>query len=132
MPAMGNITVLNAAGANVVYNASTPSAGDTVPAVWTADAAAAQIGFRPKLSVSTRNNAKGTARVFRGTFKFPITGTDTTTGQPFLIATVPFEISGTLPTNADAATVNDAFVQLTNLLASTLIRSVAGSGYAPT
>jgi hypothetical protein len=129
---MADITVLNAAAANVVYVAASPSAGDNVGATWRANALSSFIGYRPELRITTRDNAKRNGRVFKAVFRFPITGTDSTTSQPFLIATVPFELSGTLPTNVDSAVVNDAFIQMSNLFASTLIRAVANTGYAPT
>lgn len=132
MPAMANITVQNAAAANVTFTAATPSAGDRVPAVWRQNAASEIIGFRPTLQVTTRDNAKRNGRVFECVFKYPVFMTDAGSGRKVLLATVPFSIQGTLPTNVDAAIVNDAFVQLSNLLSSTLIRSVAAEGYAPT
>lgn len=131
MPNMANITVKNAAGADVVYSGVVPSAGDRSPARWTAIAASGIAGHRPTLSVLTRDNAKKDGRVFEGSFRFPVvaSGTD---GLPKVMATVPFQVHGTLPTNVDAASVNDAFVQFSALLASSLIRQAANDGYAPT
>jgi hypothetical protein len=82
--------------------------------------------------VLTKDNARQNGRLFRSTFVYPVKGTDTTTGQDILLAKIPFEINGTLPTNVDASVVNDAFVQLGNLLVTALIRSVISEGYAPT
>lgn len=130
MPAMGNITVKNAANADVVYTASVPSAGDRSPARWTANAASAIIGFRPVLQVVTRDNGKQSGRHMEATFRYPIV--ETIEGRPTVTATVPFTLSGTLPTNVDGTLVSDAFVQLGNLLASSLIRAVASEGYSPT
>lgn len=132
MPTMADITVLNAAAGNVVYVAKTPSAGDRVPARWSADSLATIPGQRPTFLVVTRDNAKQNARVFEASFRFPILGTNLATGYSEVLATVPIQVTGTLPNNVDASKVNDAFVQLGNLVASTLIRSVASTGYAPT
>lgn len=131
MPAMANITVQNAAAANVTYTAATPSAGDKTPAVWRQNAASEIIGFRPSLSVATRDNAKRDGRIFESEFKVPVFMTDTS-GKKVLLAVIPFFTRGTLPTTIDAAQVNDAFVQYGNLMASSLIRSVVSEGYAPT
>lgn len=132
MPNMANITVNDAAAVARTYTAAVPSAGDSSAAIWRRNDLSVQIGLRPILTVLTRDNAKKNGRIFRCTFVYPVKGTDTTTTQDILLAKVPFEINGTLPTNVDATIVNDAFVQLGNLLASTLIRAVASEGYAPT
>lgn len=130
MPAMGNITVKNAANADVIYVAASPSAGDKTPAVWRQNAANAVIGRRPLLSLLTRDNGNKDGRHFSAVYKFPIV--QTIGGIEQVTATMPFTVEGTLPTNVDNALVNDAFVQLGNLMASALIRSSAQEGYAPT
>lgn len=131
MPSMANITVKNAANADVIYVASTPSAGDKVPAKWSLNAASAVIGFRPKLQATTRDsgNSKG-ARILEVGFTYPVL--ETIGGVVQASAIVPASLSITLPTNVDSAVVADAFTQLGNLIASTLIRAVAADGYAPT
>lgn len=130
MPTMANITVLNAAAANVVYTAATASAGDKSPAVWRATALSSIIGNRPRFQLVTRDNAKQNGRVFEASYSFPVL--QSISGVETIVAKVPIQVSGTLPTNVDASAVNDAFVQLGNLLVSTLIRSSAAEGYAPT
>lgn len=130
MPTMANITVKNKAGTDVVYNAATPSAGDRSLAVWRQNAAHAIIGFRPKFGLVTRDNARKNGRVFEATFSFPVVAD--ISGVSTLLATVPLSVSGTLPTNIDAAQAEEAFVQFGNLLVSALVRSSAAEGYAPT
>lgn len=130
MPSMANITVKNAANADVAYVAKSPSAGDRVPAQWTLDAASSIPGHRPKLAVETRTNGNKNARILSSSFTYPVV--ETVGGVAMVVAIVPAQLSITLPTNVDSAKVADAFVQLGNLLASTLIRSVAETGYAPT
>lgn len=130
MPSMANITVKNAANADVVYVAATPSAGDRVPARWTQNAANAIIGFRPVFQVVTRDSSGKPGRIMDGSLRFPVV--ETVGGVPTQVALVPATFSITLPTNVDATVVSDAFVQLGNLLASSLIRAVAADGYAPT
>lgn len=131
MPSMANITVKNAAAADVVYTAAVPSAGDRSPAKWTANAAQSVIGFRPMVTVQTRDGGSGKpGRIMEGTFKYPVV--ETVNGVPTQTAIVPGSFSITLPTNVDSVVVADAYVQFGNLLASTLFRAVANDGYAPT
>lgn len=130
MPSMANITVKNAANADIVYTAAVPSAGDRSPARWTANAGQAIIGFRPTLELTTRTNGAGNGRICEFNFVYPLT--KTVNGDVVLAAKVPFKGSFTLPTNADAALAADAYVQLGNLLVSTLVRQCIETGYAPT
>jgi hypothetical protein len=126
---MANITVKDSANVDVVYTGVVPSSGDKTLAVWRANALSPMIAHRPTFSVVTRDNQRQNGRVFDGSFKFPIR--ETIGGVETVTATVPFTITGTLPTNVDSAKVLDAFTQLGNLLASSLLRSVAAEGYAP-
>lgn len=130
MPAMANITVKDAANADVVYVAAVPSAGDRSPARWTLNAASSVIGFRPMFEVKTRDSGGKPGRILDGSLRFPVT--EDVNGVTTQVAIVPFSFSCTLPTNVDSSTVADAFVQAGNLLASALIRSCASEGYAPT
>lgn len=128
MPNMASITVKNAANADVIYVAASPSAGDRSPALWRANAASPIIGFRPSLSVLTRDNANRNGRIIQGTFKGPIVAA--VSGVDTLLATVPLSFSGTLPTNVSSALVADMYIQFGNLLVSTLLRSIAEEGYS--
>lgn len=130
MPSMANITVKNAANADVIYVAAAPSAGDKIPAVWTQNAASGIVGQRPKFTLATRDNGKGTGRHVSGAIRFPIV--ETIGGIPTVTAIVPLSLEGTLPTNVDASLVSEAFIQFGNLIVSTLVRSSAADGYAPT
>lgn len=131
MPSMANITVLDAAGANVVYTAAAPSAGDSVPARWRNNSASAVMSFRPDFQLLFRDNSRRNGRAFRAFLRHPITGLDPN-GTLIKVAEVPLELSGVLPTNVDAAKVFDAYVQFGNLLVSALVRSSFSEGFAPT
>lgn len=130
MPAMADITVKNAAGADVVYKASVPSAGDRSPARWTANAMSPIFGFRPTLEMMTRSNGSGNGRICEFNFAFPIT--KVVAGDTVLAGKVPFKGAFTLPTNIDAVLASDGFVQLGNLLVSALIRACVAEGYSAT
>lgn len=131
MPNMANITVKNGADQDVTYNGVVSSAGDRSPARWTAISASTIAGHRPTLSVLTRDNGNKNGRVLEASFRYPVvaTGAD---GMPKVVAIVPFQVHGTLPTNVDGSVVTDAFVQCVALLNSSLMREVAADGYAPT
>lgn len=130
MPSMANITVKNVANADVIYVAAAPSAGDKSPAVWRQNALSGVISQRPILTVLTRDNVAKTARHLSISFRYPIVteinGVDT------VVATVPGNLEFVLPTNINVSDASEAFTQFGNLLVSSLIRSVAEEGYAPT
>lgn len=130
MPSMADITVKNKANADVVYVAKVPSAGDKTPARWTYDAAHAIAGFRPSFTTGTRNNSSQNARVFEANYAFPVV--QTVNAVDSVAGKMTAQLTVTLPQNVDSVKVSDAYVQLSNLLASALARAVADSGYAPT
>lgn len=132
MPSMANITVKNAANADVVYNAATPSAGDKTPAVWRQNLASGVIAYRPELMVLTRSNSNVAkpSRIVDITFKLPVL--ETVSGVVTQTAIVPGSFNMAIPTNVDSALVKEAYVQFGNLLVSALLRSVMEEGYAPT
>lgn len=131
MPSMANITVKDADNLDVTYSAAVPSAGDRSPAKWTANEGQAILGFRPSVTVQTREGGSGKpGRIMEGTFKYPVVST--VNGVPTQLAIVPASFSITLPTNVDGTVVEDAFVQFAGLLGSSLFRDVAADGYAPT
>lgn len=132
MPNMANITVVDAAGANVVWTAATPSAGDRSPAVWRSNSRSDKVAYRPSFSFSMKDNGKKTGRIMNVEFRFPIPGEHSDTGSPFLFATLPITLSGTLPSNIPVSICKDAFTQFGNLLVSSLIRSAVEEAYAPT
>lgn len=130
MASMANITVKNAANVDVVYVAKIPSAGDRSPARWTLDASSTIPAHRPQLELVTRDNGTATGRSISASFKARYT--QTIAGVETKIAEMPLRLEGTVPTNVDATWVNDMVVQLSNLLASALVRDSVANGYAPT
>lgn len=132
MPNMANITVKNAAGVDVIYVGAVASAGDKIPAKWTANALSTIAGFRPSCTMVTRDNGSKTGRQLDMSFRFPITQDTAVVGVKSLIGTVPASFSILLPTNVDSTIPVDAFVQFGNLIASVLARACAADGYAPT
>lgn len=132
MPNMADITVKNAAGTDVVYVAAMPSAGDSSPARWTQNAASGVIGFRPSFEIVSKVNAAKDVRRLEFTANFPVTFTDSSSGAVTLLGSIKTTGVTYLPASIDTAKWTDAFTQMGNLLVSTLIRSSASTGYAPT
>lgn len=133
MPSMANITVKKADGTtDVTYTAATPSAGDKSPAIWTSNTVSGIAGFRPRLEFQTQNNGPGTIRQARIHFNFPVTYTDSTTSLEKALKSVGFDGTVYLPFELTTDQWKEAFAQLGNLLASTLIRQSVETGYAPT
>jgi len=130
---MANITVKKADGTtDVVYTAATPSAGDRSPAIWTANAFSGVQGWRPRFEFLTQNNGAGTIRQARFKFSFPSLYTDANTGLQKLLKTVGFDGIAYLPKEMTTTEWKEAWAQLGNLLASSLVRSGIEEGYAPT
>lgn len=130
MPSMANITVKKADGTtDVVFSALTPSAGDTVPAQW-APTTEAVPDFRPKVTLVTTNNGSRTARRFRLLFTYPVKAEVNGVNQ--VVAKVPVEITGTLPTNVSSTEVQEAIYQSGNFFTSSLVRESLVAGYSPT
>lgn len=129
MPSMANITVKNAANADVILVSKVNSSGDKNPAMWTLDAASTVAGFRPKLQMVTRDNGGKTARIVEMDFNAPITGL--VNGIETKLGNVPLKLYGTVPQGLDATKVQDAVVIATNAFVSAIARATFSEGYAP-
>jgi hypothetical protein len=134
MPTMADISVFKNDGTtNIVYVAKSPSAGDSVPAAWRSDAAAAAYaGLKPELRMVTKWNGARTARRCDITGVYPSTVVNTTTGVTESIGKVVFEASFAIPQMVPQADIDEAVSQLSNLLSSSLIRTSLKAGFAPT
>lgn len=133
MPSMANITIKKADNTtDVVFVASSPSAGDSVPAIWRQNSASNIIGHRPRLSLLIRDNAAKTGRVFQGSVTFPHTFTDSGSGKVSLVATTPIRFEGTLPSGVSVVELKEAIYQAGNLFVSSLVRTALEEQYAPT
>jgi hypothetical protein len=130
---MANITVKKADGTtDIVYTALTPSAGDGNAAAWRSETAGTAPGFKPQLKLWSKSNGNGSARRVEYSYSYPQTATDTTTS---LTSVVNKPVGGgyfVIPNEVPDATLAEFTAQLTNLLASALVRSSINAGYAPT
>jgi hypothetical protein len=130
---MANITVKATNGTtDVIYVAKSPSAGDSVPARWRADALGASANLKPELSMVTRDNGPKTGRRVTLEFSWPHTYTDTTTGLVKVAEKAPGMLTLLLPKEMPDTQINEAVDQFCNLIASTLVRASLKEGFAPT
>lgn len=133
MANMANITVKKADGTtDIVYTALTPSAGDSIPAVWRQEDATKPAGGRPVASLLTKWNGPKTARRSEMSYTRPITYTDTTTGLTKVAHRIPVTISAVVPQEVSDAEIAEAVHQAGNLFVSALIRDSVKAGFAPT
>jgi len=135
MPSMASITVKKADGTtDIVYDAVAASGGESSPAVWRQDTGAAAglpVGLRSLFKVSSKWNGPKTARQLSFEFSMPYAVQDSTTTLYSAKDRVVFTGVLTLPQGIPSANLNEVN-QVLNLMASTLIKSSAQAGYAPT
>jgi len=133
MPAAANITVKKADGTtDIVWTAIAASGGDKSPAVFRSETAAGTQGQRPVLQVSARSNAAGDVRRIDISGSFPGVYTNTTTSQTEIRSKMTVQASFAVPQNVTSTDINEFAAQIPNLLASALMKSVIGAGFAPT
>lgn len=128
MPDMANITVKNASNADVVFVAKSASPGDGSFAQWqTAGVSPATSG---SLRVKTTDNGNKSARVMSLSGAIPEVAV--VDGVSTVVNLVPISLSLTIPKKMATAQAIEATTTLLNACASSLIKEVATSGYAPT
>ncbi len=136
MAAIANITVKKADGTtDIVYDALAGSGGDSSPAAWRQDTGAAAglpVGLRASLKMLTKWNGPKTARQASFEFVMPYAVQDSTTTKYSASDRVVLTGVITMPQAIPKATLDEGVYQAMNLLASTLVKSSAASGYAPT
>lgn len=130
MTAITNITVKDAANADVVLVAEIGSAGDKTPARWSVVAASATPAYRPRLSHVTGYNANRTTRVNNLEYVHPVTAT--VNGVETVIGQIPVRLYAANPQNLPQTHVDNAVTIATNAFVSGAIRAALKAGYAPT
>lgn len=133
MTAIANITVKKNDGTtDVTYVAKSPSAGDSVPAIWRNDSVGVAANQRPEFRLTSRDANSGKDRHLRSTFVYPQIATDTTTTLTTVVAKSIGSSDWTIPKGMASSDINEMVAQYANLLASTLIKSSVQDGFAPT
>lgn len=131
---MASITVKKYDGStDIVYDALSASGGDNSPAVWRQDTGAAAglpVGLRSSFKATTKWNGPKTARILHIEGKMPYAVQDSTTTLYSAKDSIVLSADITLPQGIPAANLNEV-AQVMNLIASSLIKSSAAAGYAP-
>lgn len=122
MPQMADITIKKADGTtDVVYNAVSPSAGDSIPAIWRPNGVGASAYVRPVFTLASRFNGPRTARRVQINHNFPIVtqvgGVDTVSDRCI------FEGSFLVPERAPDTSVDEFVEQTVNLVKSALVEA---------
>lgn len=133
MPNMADITVkANNGTTDVIFVAKNPSAGDSVPALWRADAEGLSAAAKPTFTMASRWNGPKTARRMDLNFVYNQTATNTTTGLVSIVNRIPFSCTVALPAEVPDTVIQEATARFVNLLASVLVKASINSGFAPT
>lgn len=132
MPNMANLTVKASNGStDVVYTAMAPSSGDGTLAHWRNEGVGDVVAHRPKLTLSFRDNAAKTARVYQGKLVYPDIFEDSNSGEKRVVGLIECRFDGTLPNSCTFATKKEAIYQLGNVLVSSLVRACLEAEYGP-
>lgn len=132
MPSMANITVKKADGTtDVVYTAASPSAGDSVAAVWKNQTVGTVLASRPTFTLTAQDNGTKKARRMRTSFLWPKTRTDAATNI-IVSGGASSESSHLIPQDMTAAEISEYVAQYANLMASALIKQCLNDGYSAT
>lgn len=135
MASIANLTVKKFDGTtDIIYDALSASGGDGSPAVWRQDTgavAALPVGLRSLFKLWTLWNGPKTARQVKFNFVSPYAVQDSTTTLYSAKDRVVMEGIISIPQGLPATQINESVYQALNLLAASLVKSSAASGYAP-
>jgi len=132
MPNMANIVVKKADGStDVTYTSVVASAGDKSEALWRNTALGASPNLQPWLRVRSQFNGPRTVRRVEGSYGYYSTYTDSN-DQEQVKASVVGSFVFQVPMVANSDDASEASAQFGNILASTLMKAVNSSGFAPT
>lgn len=134
MPDMADITVKKADGStDVTFTKLTPSAGDSVPAIWRDTASGSSANTRSELRMTSQDvGGGGGSRRTRLTARFPWTVTDANLGITTVKEYVQISRDIVAPKGVPQVVIDEAVAQFANLNDSTLIVSADKAGFAPT
>lgn len=131
MPSIANITIKKNDGTtDIIYVSKSPSAGDTVPAVWRADSVGTAPSHQPEFRLTAREANKGASRALRSTFMYPQIATNTTTTTTSVVKKAMASTDWTIPKDMSITDINEFASQYGNLLAAALIKQCVKDGYS--
>lgn len=132
MPAMANITVKKFDGVtDIVFASQQPSAGDNQPAIWKCETVGVVLSGRPTFSLLARNNGSAKARRLTCSYLFPKVRTDAL-AQTVVQGGASGDATFLVPQDMTMIEIQEFSAQMTNLIASALVRSCLVSGYSAT
>jgi len=133
MSAIADIIVKKADNTtSLTFSAIAGSGGDTSPAVWRSNSAGGTPGQQPTMSVKTQWNGPKTVRRLQVDAVFPQVYTDANTGLTQVRDRATLSATFQCPTVMTVAYLQEFAAQITNLMASQLIKDSISAGYAPT
>lgn len=132
MPTAANITVKKADGTtDILWSVVAASGGDKSPAVFRSLTTSGSNGMHPELRVSSAQTASNTGRKVQYQMTFPHVYTDSTTGLVKVDTRANMQATIFVPADMPDTDLAEFAAQMGNLLASSLIKSVNSSGFAP-
>lgn len=130
MAKMADITVKKADGTtNAIYSQFSPSAGDSVAAIWRNNGVGSKVNQRPEFRLVASSPSQG-KRTTKMTFVYPLLATVGGVEQITDYVTVVTTVK--ISENATTADIAEGVIQGLNLVASSLAASAAKDGVAPT
>lgn len=128
MPQMADVVIKKANGStDITFTQKTPSAGDSAAALWRSDTVGASAAVRPAVSCVATWNGPRTARKVNIKFSYP--QVDAVSGLS--IGQAIYEVNATVPQTMADTDVAEFAAQSANFVASTLLKSVVQTGFAP-
>lgn len=131
MTQAADITVKKADGTtDIVWTLMQPASGDGSSAVWRSNTVGTSPAVRPQMSVSSKTAATGVRHV-NGTISYPSYVVDAN-GVPQIQGVNYFNFHASVAPGTLDSDSSQCAAQAANLLASTLMKTVNASGFAPT
>lgn len=126
-----NLTIKKADGTtDVTYTVMIASGGDKSPTVWQELSASALPVARPSLQCESAWNGAKTARRVNMRFEYPYQVTDSA-GNTTIINRELGTVTWIQPQDIPDSVAAEAAAEFANLMATSLIKSVMATGYAP-
>lgn len=131
MTQAANITIKKADGTtDITWTLMQPASGDGSNAVWRSNTVGDSPAVRPQLSVTSKAASSGVRHV-NGTLSYPSFVEDAD-GIQQIQGVNYFNFHASIAPGALDSDSNEMAAQAANLLASTILKAVNASGFAPT
>lgn len=131
MPSMANLSLQNNAAAAVTGTVITPSAGDTVAAIWRIETGSPP-NCRTVLTLSAKANKDKTVRTVEVKITQPRTYTDANTGLVLTDSRASFVGSFIVPQNIESSRIDDMVAYVKTFFADATVVAALKAQVAPT